>query len=272
MPNKAGTRRERYGMGSPSGAPRPFLLPLCTLPRRETVRIASEASMASPYGLPRRLISAPSLAIAAKFTLAAVARTPFRTVSRGAFCEVRTGVGSLASFSCRRRAGDRHPRASQTATEEIRADRTGTGVRADRLQRAGHRRRHRRLLAGSAADQRRAARLRQRHADLRAGLRAVLRGGPPGRPVAGGARVNRWRADLRRYQHCHAFFRNPRGTEIRNSAGLLGPGLDVRVEGGYVVVPPSRTLDPYEWVDSSPLAEASWLIERLTERDEATLF
>jgi hypothetical protein len=59
----------------------------------------------------------------------------------------------------------------------------------------------------------------------------------------------------------HVFFRNPRGTEIRNSAGLLGPGL-----------PPSRTQSSYQWVDSSPLAEASWLIERLTEGDEATLF
>jgi hypothetical protein len=70
----------------------------------------------------------------------------------------------------------------------------------------------------------------------------------------------------------HLFFRYPRGTEIRNSAGLLGPGLDVRGEGGYVVVPPSHTQGSYEWVDSSPLAEASWLLERLTEGDEATLF
>jgi putative DNA primase/helicase len=70
----------------------------------------------------------------------------------------------------------------------------------------------------------------------------------------------------------HIFFRYPRGTEIRNSAGLLGPGLDVRGEGGYVVVPPSRTQRSYQWVDSSALAEASWLIERLTESDEATLF
>jgi len=46
----------------------------------------------------------------------------------------------------------------------------------------------------------------------------------------------------------------------------------VRGEGSYVVVPPSRTQDPYEWVDSSSLAEASWLIERLAEGEEATLF
>ena len=70
----------------------------------------------------------------------------------------------------------------------------------------------------------------------------------------------------------HLFFRYPRGTEIRNSAGLLGPGLDVRGEGGYVVVPPSRTQGAYVWVGRSPLAEASWLIERLGEKDEATLF
>ena len=70
----------------------------------------------------------------------------------------------------------------------------------------------------------------------------------------------------------HVFFRYPRGTEIRNSAGLLGPGLDVRGEGGYVVVPPSRTQSSYQWVDSSLLAEASWLIERLAEGEEATLF
>jgi hypothetical protein len=70
----------------------------------------------------------------------------------------------------------------------------------------------------------------------------------------------------------HVFFRYPRGTEIRNNAGLLGPGLDVRGEGGYVVVPPSRTRGPYQWVDRSPLAEASWLIDRLTERDGSTLF
>ena len=70
----------------------------------------------------------------------------------------------------------------------------------------------------------------------------------------------------------HVFFKYPAQKQVRNSAGWLGPGLDVRGEGGYVVVPPSRTQGPYEWVDRSPLAEASWLIDRLTERDGATLF
>ncbi len=70
----------------------------------------------------------------------------------------------------------------------------------------------------------------------------------------------------------HLFFRYPSGREVRNSAGVLGPGLDVRGEGGYVVVPPSRTRGAYGWADRSPLADASWLLERLAEGEEATLF
>ncbi len=37
----------------------------------------------------------------------------------------------------------------------------------------------------------------------------------------------------------HYVFRHP-GSEIRNSAGQLGSGLDVRGDGGYIVAPPSR--------------------------------
>ncbi len=70
----------------------------------------------------------------------------------------------------------------------------------------------------------------------------------------------------------HVFFRYPAGGEVRNSAGRLGPGLDVRGEGGYVVVPPSRTQSAYEWIDSSPPTEATWLLTRLNQQDEATLF
>ena len=51
--------------------------------------------------------------------------------------------------------------------------------------------------------------------------------------------------------------------EVRNSQGLLGDGLDVRGEGGYVVAPPSSTLRAYRWSDRSSPAEASWLLRCL---------
>jgi putative DNA primase/helicase len=38
----------------------------------------------------------------------------------------------------------------------------------------------------------------------------------------------------------HFFFAYPEGVEVRNSAGKLAPGVDVRGEGGYVLLPPSK--------------------------------
>jgi hypothetical protein len=65
----------------------------------------------------------------------------------------------------------------------------------------------------------------------------------------------------------HHYLRCPgeAGVEIRSSAGKLGPGLDIRGEGGYVIVPPSVTVGPYEVLHKRPPAETpEWLIERLT--------
>jgi hypothetical protein len=71
----------------------------------------------------------------------------------------------------------------------------------------------------------------------------------------------------------HVFFRYPAGETVRNSAGTLGSGLDVRGEGGYVVVPPSRTQSAYGWIDRSRPAEPPWLLARLREyAGEDTLF
>jgi len=70
----------------------------------------------------------------------------------------------------------------------------------------------------------------------------------------------------------HLIFRYPSeaGQEIRNSAGRLAECLDVRGEGGYVVVPPSVTTRPYEVLDKLPLADPAWLLEALTAPKEAS--
>lgn len=65
----------------------------------------------------------------------------------------------------------------------------------------------------------------------------------------------------------HIFFKHP-GIEIRNSAGKLGQGLDIRSDGGYVVAPPSLhpNGNPYEWVVETDLADMpAWMVELLKE-------
>jgi len=67
----------------------------------------------------------------------------------------------------------------------------------------------------------------------------------------------------------HVYFKMP-DAPIRNSAGKLGPGLDIRATGGYVLAPPSvhPTGRRYEWsVDcAGAIADApSWLIKRIAD-------
>jgi len=76
----------------------------------------------------------------------------------------------------------------------------------------------------------------------------------------------------------HLLMREPEGVALRNSAGKIGQGLDIKCAGGYIVAPPSRVIDParnidgvYEWIepfDSTPdvLPDApAWLVQALTE-------
>jgi hypothetical protein len=67
----------------------------------------------------------------------------------------------------------------------------------------------------------------------------------------------------------HIYFKMP-DRPVRNSAGKIAPGIDVRATGGYVLTPPS--IHPsgrrYRWsVDSAdPLATApDWLLARIAE-------
>lgn len=69
----------------------------------------------------------------------------------------------------------------------------------------------------------------------------------------------------------HIDFQLPEGAEIHNSAGTLGPGLDVRGEGGYVIAPPSwhPSGQAYRWAPEARIDEVElapppdWLITLL---------
>jgi hypothetical protein len=67
----------------------------------------------------------------------------------------------------------------------------------------------------------------------------------------------------------HIYLRPPNGSTIGNSAGKLGPGLDVRAKGGYVIAPPSQHINGnhYRWIfdpDEVPLAPTpDWLATNL---------
>jgi RecA-family ATPase len=69
----------------------------------------------------------------------------------------------------------------------------------------------------------------------------------------------------------HLYFGSPPGAAIRSSAGKLADGIDIRANGGYVIVPPSRVNGRgYEWEGSNPpepaALPAAW-VSALTARE-----
>ncbi|MGW5767537.1 bifunctional DNA primase/polymerase [Streptomyces longwoodensis] len=66
----------------------------------------------------------------------------------------------------------------------------------------------------------------------------------------------------------HLYFTAPAGVRLKCTANRLGPHIDTRAWGGYVVAPGSTTLDgTYEVADDAPVAPLpAWLAALLTER------
>ena len=73
----------------------------------------------------------------------------------------------------------------------------------------------------------------------------------------------------------HIIFVYPKGLTIRNSAGKLGEGIDVRGEGGYIIVAPSMHASGrrYQWLnDDEPAPLPEWLLTLLTEAEWAITY
>jgi hypothetical protein len=67
----------------------------------------------------------------------------------------------------------------------------------------------------------------------------------------------------------HIFFQHP-GRVVKTNAGVLGKGIDIRADGGYVVLPPSRHASGkrYRWEDEkAPIAIApAWLLDAVISK------
>lgn len=71
----------------------------------------------------------------------------------------------------------------------------------------------------------------------------------------------------------HLVFRYPRGATISSGANVLGPGIDIKGDGGYIVVAPSlhasgdryawRTVDGILTPEHFPMDPPDWLLEKL---------
>lgn len=66
-------------------------------------------------------------------------------------------------------------------------------------------------------------------------------------------------------------YRCPEGEALKSiPEDQLGKGVCIKAEGGYIILPPSRTEGPYEVLERRPLADVpEWLLEQARERDRA---
>ena len=73
----------------------------------------------------------------------------------------------------------------------------------------------------------------------------------------------------------HAWFRAPLGTDFRINASKIAPGIDIRANGGYVLVPPSQVDgNPYTWHNELDLPPdkldlpPGWLLDILKQTEK----
>lgn len=64
----------------------------------------------------------------------------------------------------------------------------------------------------------------------------------------------------------HYYYRKSPLLPIKGGTGRLGPGLDVKAEGGFVVAPPSRHAcgEHYSWATTTLLPLPPWFVEEVT--------
>ena len=70
----------------------------------------------------------------------------------------------------------------------------------------------------------------------------------------------------------HHFFRVPAASHLRS--GKLAPGIDIKTNGGYVIIPGSKTEGVYRWMDGKSITDIAlpdipgWIIASLNSKQE----
>lgn len=98
----------------------------------------------------------------------------------------------------------------------------------------------------------------------RSGLAVVdldVKNGAPGLEwfAANERRLPRTRRHKTRSGGVHLLFRYPADRQVRNSAGRIAPGVDIRGDGGYVIFPPSPGYTVED--DAMPAEMPAWLLD-----------